>query len=50
MAEPPAAAPPPDDGSEPVPVFGTWPRIYGAVIAVLLAVMAAIALFSYWPY
>jgi hypothetical protein len=38
---------PPDD---PVPVFGTWPRIYAAVIVSALAGMALIALFSAWAY
>ena len=38
---------PPDD---PVPIFGTWPRIYAAVIASALAMMALIALFSAWNY
>ena len=33
-----------------VPLFGTWPRIYGAVIGCALAVMALLALFSGWPY
>ncbi len=37
-----------DDG--PVPLFGTWPRIYGAVVAAALVVMALLALFSGWPY
>ena len=38
---------PPDD---PVPVFGTWPRIYAAVILCALLTMALIALFSGWPF
>ena len=38
---------PPDD---PVPIFGTWPRIYAAVLVCLLADMALIGLFSYWKY
>ena len=38
----------PDD--ERVPVFGTWPRIYAAVAASALLVMALLALFSRWPY
>jgi hypothetical protein len=41
-------SPPPDD--EPVPVFGTWPRIYAAVIVSALAVMALVAAFSAFPY
>jgi hypothetical protein len=39
---------PADD--EPVPVFGTWPRIYAAVIVSALAVMALVAVFSAFPY
>jgi len=35
---------PPDD--ERVPLFGTWPRIYAAVVACALAVMALLAVFS----
>jgi len=38
-----------DDG-ERVPVFGTWRRIYAAVIAAALLVMGLIAVFSRWPY
>ncbi|HVR69494.1 MAG TPA: hypothetical protein VMT87_01505 [Vicinamibacteria bacterium] len=38
---------PPDD---PVPIFGTWPRIYAAVIVAALASMALVALFSAWAY
>jgi len=38
----------PDD--DPVPIFGTWPRIYLAVIVSALAVMALVALFSVFPY
>jgi hypothetical protein len=45
-AQPPS--PPPDD--EPVPVFGTWPRIYAAVIVSALAVMALVAVFSAFRY
>ena len=37
-----------DDG--PVPLFGTWPRIYGAVALAALVVMALLALFSGWAY
>ncbi|HYU44483.1 MAG TPA: hypothetical protein VEQ84_20225 [Vicinamibacteria bacterium] len=39
----------PDD-DERVPIFGTWPRIYAAVILCALAVMALIAVFSSWKY
>jgi hypothetical protein len=38
----------PDD--DHVPIFGTWPRIYAAVVATALVVMAFVALFSSWPY
>jgi len=38
-----------DDESQ-VPFFGTWPRIYGAVVLSALVVMALLALFSGWPY
>ena len=41
-------AAPEDD--ERVPIFGTWPRIYAAVILCELASMALIALFSSWNY
>ena len=39
----------PDD-DEPVPVFGTWTRIYAAVLLNLLAMMALLLAFSRWPY
>lgn len=39
----------PDD-DERVPLFGTWPRIYAAVIAAALLSMALSALFSILPY
>ena len=35
---------------EPVPLFGSWPRIYAAVVACALAVMGLVAVFSAWPY
>jgi hypothetical protein len=35
---------------DPVPIFGTWPRIYAAVLLNALLVMALIALFSSWKY
>jgi hypothetical protein len=35
---------------DPVPIFGTWPRIYAAVIGCAVAVMGLVALFSSWPY
>jgi hypothetical protein len=40
----------PDDEQERVPLFGTWPRIYAAVIVSALVVMGLIALFSTWSY
>jgi hypothetical protein len=39
---------PPDD--ERVPVFGTWTRIYVAVLVNLALLMAALFVFSRWPY
>jgi hypothetical protein len=38
----------PDDGR--VPLFGSWPIAYAAVIACAVVVMALVALFSWWPY
>jgi hypothetical protein len=38
------------DGERPVPLFGTWSRIYGAVVISALVIMALLALFSRWPY
>jgi hypothetical protein len=40
---------PPDDDDR-VPVFGTWSRIYAAVVACILLVMGLIALFQRWPW
>jgi hypothetical protein len=45
----PATSAAPDD-DERVPIFGTWPRIYAAVILCALAVMGLIAVFSFWKY
>ena len=39
-----------DEPDDPVPVFGSWRRIYAAVLVCLALVMAGIALFSSWPY
>ena len=50
MAAPMPASAPDEERDEHVPVFGTWPRIYGAVIACALAVMALVGLFSSWNY
>lgn len=41
---------PEEPDSERVPIFGTWPRIYAAVIVAALAVMGLIGLFSRWSY
>lgn len=38
------------DDDERVPVFGTWPRIYAAVVLNALLVMALLAVFSRWRY
>ena len=35
---------------DPVPLFGSWPRIYAAVVACALVVMGLVAVFSAWPY
>jgi len=35
-----------EQDDEVVPVFGSWPRIYAAVVVSALAVMGLIALFS----
>jgi hypothetical protein len=42
----------PTEPAEPeaVPLFGTWTRIYAAVVASAVLVMALVALFSGWPY
>jgi hypothetical protein len=41
------STPPADD---PVPVFGSWPAIYTAVVLSALAVMGLVALFSSWSW
>lgn len=38
------------DGEEAVPLFGTWRRIYAAVVLSALITMGLLALFSSWPY
>jgi hypothetical protein len=38
------------DDEERVPLFGTWPRIYAAVLVTAVLVMALVALFSRWPW
>jgi hypothetical protein len=40
----------PEEPDDPVPVFGSWPRIYAAVLIWLAVVMAAIALFQHWNF
>ncbi len=42
--------PPPDVADEDgrVPIFGTWPRIYGAVVVWAVIVMALVWVFSAW--
>jgi hypothetical protein len=40
----------PTDDDERVPVFGTWTRIYVAVLVNLLLMMGALLVFSRWPY
>jgi len=42
--------PSPPKGDERVPIFGTWPRIYAAVIVSAIVVMALVAVFSSFPY
>jgi len=48
MQPTPRSAAPDDD--ERVPVFGTWPAIYTAVIATAITVMGLIAVFTNWPW
>jgi hypothetical protein len=38
------------DEDEPVPLFGSWRGIYGAVVVCALIFMGLVALFSSWPY
>jgi len=38
------------DDDDPVPIFGSWRRIYTAVIVVAVICMALSAVFSRWPY
>jgi hypothetical protein len=40
---------PPDDDDR-VPVFGTWTRIYAAVLINLLVMMGLLLAFARWPY
>ncbi len=38
------------DGDERVPIFGTWPRIYAAVLVTEAVTVGLIALFSLWRW
>jgi len=38
------------EGSEIVPVFGSWPRIYAAVVVVNVTWIAASYFFSRFPF
>lgn len=40
----------PGDGDDPVPVFGSWLRIYLAVVLTAVASIAAIGVFSGWGW
>ena len=46
--DPPIARSADDEG--PVPLFGTWPTIYGAVVATAVVVMVLLTLFSGWAW
>jgi hypothetical protein len=48
MAEPLGEKPEPLD--DPVPIFGSWPRIYLAVVLNAVLWMSLIALFQHWRY
>jgi hypothetical protein len=39
-----------NEDDEQVPIFRTWPRIYAAVVACAVVVMALVAVFSTWPW
>jgi hypothetical protein len=39
-----------DEHDDPVPIFGSWGRIYTAVILSALVVMGLVALFSHWEF
>jgi hypothetical protein len=38
------------DDQDRIPLFGSWPLIYGAVVLNAILVMALLHLFSRWPY
>ncbi len=42
--------PPSDENDDPVPIFGSWPRIYAAVIASAVFWIALSWVFSRWPF
>ena len=35
---------------DPVPIFGTWPRMYATVVVAAVVVMLLVTAFSRWPY
>jgi hypothetical protein len=35
---------------DPVPILGTWQRLYAAVVVSAVVVMILIAVFSYWAF
>jgi hypothetical protein len=39
-----------NEPDEPVPLFGTWTRIYAAVVALNVVVIALVWAFSAWPF
>jgi hypothetical protein len=45
-----APRPPADDRDDPVPIFGSWPRMYAAVIASAVLWIAFSWAFSRWPF
>jgi hypothetical protein len=38
------------DREDPVPIFGSWGRMYTAVIVCAIAVMGLVAVFSHYDY
>ena len=49
----PMAQPQPDpapDDEESVPLFGSWRRIYVAVVVSNIVVIALVTLFSHWSF
>ena len=39
-----------DQSPDGPPFLGTWPRLYAAVLLLEAAMIAAIAIFTHWPY